>query len=156
MKLYIAAKVIISHPTKNELLLVNRPIDNTNGYEPAGGRLDIDFDTLSSETYESAAIREAKEELNLDVELIGYLGSYHFFWGDSPKKCTHCNVYAAKAVSSFDQLSDIGDPGKYPIYPEWVSVEKILDETLPIRKGHIGLKQVFNQAVAFFYSMQRA
>lgn len=154
MQIQVAAKVILSHPSKEELLLVKRSVDGQLGYEPAGGRLDIDFLTSSSESFETAAVREAKEELNLDVELLGYLGSYHFFWGENNQRCTHCNVYAADILSDLSNLSSEGDPGKYPIYPEWVSIEKLKNGAAPIRDAHVGLRQVYNQALKFFYQIQ--
>src|SRR5688572_10494553 len=43
---------------------------NSGGLDVAGGFLDL------NETAEEAAVREAKEELGVDVKLLGYLGSF--------------------------------------------------------------------------------
>ena len=87
----------------NKFLLAERNKENRNGYWviPGGG---VEF----GETIQEAAIREIKEETNLDVEIIKFIGSYEsinvpgkyhsviFFHLARPK---HTNIEAKKDVS---------------------------------------------------------
>ncbi len=61
-----SAKVIIKHPTQpDKILLIKR-----NGhYEPAGGKVEINFEKKMAESLEQCAIREAQEELGLIVSI---------------------------------------------------------------------------------------
>ena len=45
MELHVASKVIIAHPEKDEILLIKRSMDHAAGYEAAGGRVEIDFNS---------------------------------------------------------------------------------------------------------------
>lgn len=142
---FSAAKVIIPHPTDNKLLLVSREIEGQVGYEPAGGRMDVDFDTLSAESLEECAIREAKEELNLDINIQDYLGSYYFFWHnpiENSRFFTSCVVFLANALNDINNLSKIGDIELAPIYPEWIDINDIMNEKIYIRESCIGLKNI--------------
>ncbi len=148
---FAAAKVIILHPTEDKLLLVSRVIDDQVVFEPAGGRLDVDFDQKIAETFEECAIREAKEELNLDIKLGVYLGNYHFFWKQVPdpsiRAFTICNVYMAESLSDFAQLNVVGDLESSPVYPQWVSYESILSRRVPFDDSCIGLQDIIYSVV---------
>lgn len=148
---FAAAKVIILHPNEDKLLLVSRMIDGQVVFEPAGGRLDVDFDQKIAETFEECAIREAKEELNLDIKLGEYVGNYHFFWkcgpGPSTSAFTICNVYMAESLSSFAQLNVVGDLESAPVYPQWVSYESILSGKIPFADSCIGLQDIIYSVV---------
>tara|TARA_Y100000310_G_scaffold11802_1_gene12307 strand:- start:2097 stop:2531 length:435 start_codon:yes stop_codon:yes gene_type:complete len=61
------------------------------------------------ETVEDAAIREAKEETGLDVELIGILGVYSEP-GRNPSKHTISTVFIAKPTSLDLKANDEGEP----------------------------------------------
>lgn len=75
-----AAKVIIRHPSdSNKILLVKRTIGKQISYEPAGGRININFQEKKAESLEECALREVREELGLIVKLERYIGSYYFF-----------------------------------------------------------------------------
>lgn len=143
---YAAAKVIVTHPETSQLLLVNRQIGDTFGYEAAGGRVNVDFNSRLTETFEECAIREAQEELGLKVRIKDYLGSYAFFWESEPHTCTHCVVYLANPVSDLTKLQKIGDTDGNPVRPEWIDASRILNEDLLIRSNHRGLKDIFKKA----------
>jgi len=97
----LTSSVVIIHDGK--YLLAKRNKENYNGYWifPGGG---VDF----GETLHDAAVREAKEETNLDVEILKQIGfkeiinvpgNYHsivFFYLAKPK---HLNVKAKDDVS---------------------------------------------------------
>lgn len=62
----------------NKVLLAKRALDPMKGYwDIPGGFIDI------GETAEESALREAKEETNLDTKIIKYLGSYPDVYGDT-------------------------------------------------------------------------
>lgn len=64
-------------------LLMVRDIDRYGGkWSPIAGFVDVQ----NNEEPEVAAIREAKEELGLDVILTGLLGVWHYYAEDAPKK----------------------------------------------------------------------
>lgn len=146
---YSAAKIIVRHPSEEKLLLVHRTIRGVFGYEPAGGRIDIDFKNNIAENFEECAIREAKEELELDVKLTEYLGSFYFFWGDKTTDkhgCTNCVVFFADSVSDISLLRADDAIEEIPVTPEWVNLEAILANTLPINPACIGLNVIFQKA----------
>jgi ADP-ribose pyrophosphatase YjhB (NUDIX family) len=113
----LTSSVVIIHDDK--YLLAKRNKENYNGYWvfPGGG---VDF----GETLHDAAIREAKEETNLDVEIIkqiGYKeiinvpGNYHsivFFYLAKPKDMNIKNIKAKDDVSlaeffNIEQIKEI-------------------------------------------------
>jgi NAD+ diphosphatase len=64
----------------NQVLLAKRAIDPMKGYwDIPGGFIDV------GETAEASALREAKEETNLDAKVIKYLGSFPDIYGDTLK-----------------------------------------------------------------------
>lgn len=146
---FFASKIIILHPTEDKILLVSRVIDGNVVFEPAGGRLDIDFDQNIAETFEECAIREAKEELNLDIKLGAYLGNYHFFWKCAPntQAFTICNVYLAESLSDFKDINVVGDLESSPVYPEWVLCESILLGKIPFDDSCVGLQDIIYSVV---------
>lgn len=107
----LTSAVIVIHEGK--FLLAERNKENYNGYYiiPGGG---VEF----GETTEQAAIREIKEETNLDVEIIKFVGykeiinvpgNYHsivFFYLAKPK---HTEILAKDDVSSakFFEIEEI-------------------------------------------------
>lgn len=67
---FLATDIIIEYPD-GEIVLIER------GYEPFKGQYAIPGGGVEiGETVEQAAIREAKEETGLDIELIKLLGVY--------------------------------------------------------------------------------
>lgn len=146
--IYPAAKVILISPSKkDQFLLVKRTIDGLSGYEAAGGRVEADIPNLECENYEQCAVREIKEELGVDIEILNYLGSYSFFWSIKPNTCSCCVVYLGRILSG--EVSAINmDPNERSFESEWISTQAILDSKINIRENHSGLRPILLQAVS--------
>lgn len=71
------------------------------GFAIPGGFVDV------GETLEQAAIREMKEELNVDVEILGRLGIY-----DNPKRDPRRHVVSVVFVGKSDKTPVAGDDAK--------------------------------------------
>lgn len=147
---YSASKVVVMHSERPSLLLVNRQIGDTFGYEAAGGRVNIDFTRKQTETFEECAVREAQEELGLRVSIKDYLGSYAFFWESMPNTCTHCVVFLAEPLSDLEKIQSIGDTDGHLVRSEWVEVARILKGDLRIRDNHAGLIPLLQKAALSF------
>src|SRR5580692_4930153 len=92
--IYPSAKVIVrSHEKKDMLLLVKRTIYGKTYYEPAGGKVEVDFANKKAESLEECADREIKEELGVSINIKGYIGSYYFFWHIDLKKLSVCALF---------------------------------------------------------------
>ena len=99
----------------NKVLLVRRGIDPYKGsYDIVGGFVN------PGETPEQAAIREAKEETGLDVEIVELLGTYSDRYGEGAH--TLGLHYLAKIVGGIEQAGD--DAASL----EWVEVTHIPEE----------------------------
>lgn len=152
---YSAAKVIVRHPSEDSLLLVHRTIRGVFAYEPAGGRIDIDFENKIAENFEECAIREAKEELNLDIQLDRYLGSYYFFWQDDERGiegCTNCVTFLADPISDIAQIRADDETEEIPVTPEWISAERILAREIPINPACVGQFEILEKAAKLLSS----
>lgn len=141
METYIASKVIIIHPEKDEILLVKRSMDQTSGYEAAGGRVEIDFKNKAAENLEECLIREAYEELGVEIENLKYQGSYYFFWTVKENACTVCAIFVAKA-KDINLVKQKGFETGGNIYPIWVKIEDVLNEKILIEPQHVGLLKI--------------
>lgn len=141
MELHVASKVIIAHPDKDEILLIKRSMDHAAGYEAAGGRVEIDFNSKKAENLEQCIIREAHEELGVQIESLIYKGSYYFFWTIKENACSICAVFLAK-VSSIEVVKKVGFESCGNIYPVWVKIEEILNDQIFIEKQHVGLSNI--------------
>lgn len=90
---------------------------NTGGLSAPGGLLEL------TDTLESAGLREVKEEMGIDVELVDFLGSYSTFYGD---RRVLNSIFIAKYVGGDITPSDDMSGGD----PQWRSVNDLptLDE----------------------------
>src|ERR1700722_3174724 len=96
-----SAKIILRHPEdSSQILMIKRTIKDKYFYEPVGGKIEVDFKNNIAETFEQCAIREAKEELGLSVQIDRYLGSYYFFWKIDPLKYSACVVYLGDIIDT--------------------------------------------------------
>jgi ADP-ribose pyrophosphatase YjhB (NUDIX family) len=78
----------------NQVLLAKRAIEPRKGYwDVPGGFIEI------GETAETSALREAKEETNLDVKIITYLGSLPDIYGETLLP-TLIFIYHVEAINS--------------------------------------------------------
>jgi 8-oxo-dGTP pyrophosphatase MutT (NUDIX family) len=92
-----AAKVLVRDPKDiSKLLLITRYVNGTYYYEPAGGKVEVDYEQQTAETLEDCAICEAHEELGVSVSIDRYLGSYYFFWAIDQNKCSSCALFLAR------------------------------------------------------------
>jgi len=95
-----AANVIIVNE-KNEILLQQRSENSLWGLP--GGLMEIE------DSIENCAIREAKEELGIDVELTGFVGVFTnpmMRWRVNDKAKVICFSFTAKIVSGTVEVSD--------------------------------------------------
>ncbi len=99
---------VIIYDNKEGIVLIER-LNTPLGYALPGGFIDI------NETVERAAIREMKEETNLDVELMGILGVYSKPDRD-PRFHTMSITFVAKA-KDMKKLKAGDDAKKANLYP---------------------------------------
>jgi len=144
--LYPAAKVVLIDPAvPNKLLLIFRAVNGSGGYEAAGGRIEADFAAATAENFEMCAIREIKEEVGVDVELITYLGSYSFFWNIKANTCSCCVVFLGKIIGGTINNHN-PDLTELPFECRWVDAADIINDLIPVRNNHSGLKQLLIKA----------
>lgn len=138
-----SSKVIIRHPSDvNKILLIKRHVRGSIYYEPAGGKVEIDFENKVAESLEECAIREAKEELGFTIDIDGYLGSYYFFWIIAPNTCSSCAVFMGKVLDEDITFSGNADSCELAIEPVWVTIDDILEKRIPIDPSYVGLESI--------------
>jgi 8-oxo-dGTP pyrophosphatase MutT (NUDIX family) len=141
--MYPSAKVIVrSEDNKDMILLVQRIIDEKIYYEPAGGKIDVDFVTQTAESLEECAQREIQEELGVTIGIKGYLGSYYFFWHIDSKKLSICALFEGIIVKVDPEFTANGDSCELPICPVWVSMRAILTGSITINSAYVGLERL--------------
>ena len=146
MTIFAAAKVIVTHPHHDQILLVKREKKGIFSSEPAGGRVEVDFDQKWAESFEECAQREIKEELGVHIDTLVYVGSYSFFWSKRENTCSICALFLAH-MRVGDKVNAIADEGCYPAYPEWVSAQAILEGQIPIDPSVAALPELMKKAV---------
>ena len=139
MIFYPAAKIIIRHPSDSEKILL---IQRKGYYEPAGGRIEIDFTKKIAETVEQCVIREAQEELGLTAAIDRYIGSYYFFWSIDATKASSCVVFDGTIISQDPDFVTNADSHEVEIMPAWVSLNDIITKTAPIDPLFCGLEKL--------------
>ena len=151
-----AAKIILRHPSdRTKILLIKRTIHGIVYFEPAGGRVEVNFERKIAETLEECAIREAKEELGLTVTVDRYIGSYYFFWTIDPNKCSSCAVFIGTVIDPnidnldvyIDQIKTEGfitntDTNELHFEPIWITLDDVLSQKVRINDTHVGLKEI--------------
>ena len=144
--LYPSAKALIYHPDNfAQLLMVRR-----NGhYEPAGGKLHVDFPKKTAETYEECALRECREELGATIEIEDYLGSFYFFWTIDQKSMSCCVTYSAKLISLESEFITNEDCGEFPVEPRWVHAVDIVNGNIPINSYFVGLEPIVKKFATY-------
>lgn len=144
--IYPAAKVILFDPNiPDKLLLIFRNVVGAEGFEAAGGRVEVDFTNKTSENLEICAVREIKEEVGVDVKIHSYLGSYTFFWTFKADTCSCCAVFIGEIIggtigSNNPDLTEIG------VEPQWVAIADILHDRIQIGDTHRSLKPILKDA----------
>lgn len=146
-----ASKVIIKHPEdKNKILLIKRKIKDEILYEPAGGRIEINFEKKLAESFEECAVREIHEELGLFVKLERYIGSYYFFWSIDPNKCSCCALFVADIIGKDESFITNKDTIESHLEPIWVSKNDIINKKIDLSAQHVGLENLIK---TYFYQI---
>ncbi len=113
----IAQKVIIEKNGK--ILLIRDPRSSINAWEFPGGRLNM------GEMPIDGAIREVKEELGIDVEIMQPIYTETFV---HPKDGDHLSVFYWATL--IDPRQELVLQEKEVSFAEWMDREQILNETL--------------------------
>ncbi len=138
---YPSAKVILKYPHDNSrILLIKRLINGKYFYEPAGGKLEIDFTAKKAENLEECAIREAKEELGVTIKINNYVGSYYFFWSIDPNKCSSCAVFSADIIEADPAFTMNADECELETEPAWVTLEDLKNKKITFDQNHNNLE----------------
>lgn len=141
--LFPSAKIILKHPKdKHKILLVKRKINGNYAYEPAGGKIEVDFKNKRAETLEECALREAKEELGVSASIEKYIGSYHFFWSIDPNKFSSCAVFIGTILSEDENFEKNADTCELTIEPAWVNVQDIISKKITFESSYVGLQDI--------------
>ena len=139
--LYPSAKVLIKHPSDaTKILMVKRFVNGNISYEPAGGKIEVNFQEKKAESLEQCAIREAREELGLLISIENYIGSYYFFWSIDPKKFSSCALFIGTIIARDKDFKRNADACELPIEPAWVSLNELVNKKVPIDPLHVGLE----------------
>lgn len=125
-KVWLASKFVVFNQDRSALLLMEKKLsDGGLYYEPGGGRLEVDFESKKAESLEQCCVREAREELGLSVEIVGYLGSYPFFW-DRSEACSVCGLFEVALcddVAEFEVIHSQDDCGD--VVFRWVQISDL-------------------------------
>lgn len=84
-------------------------------YSLPGGHLE------EGESFEDAVIREVKEEMNIDVRIIDYVGMNNI--SDCEEKIYHCEIISGDIKFGGEELERCSDSNYYEIM--WVSIDKL-------------------------------
>ena len=91
-------------------------------YALPGGHLE------DSETFEDAVIREVKEEMNIDVKIIDYVGMNNDM--NCEERFYHCEIVGGEIKFGGEELERCCDSNYYEI--RWVDVDDIDEDMLRV------------------------
>lgn len=140
----VAVDIIIEFPDNDSVILIKRK-NPPLGWAIPGGFIEY------GESAEEAAIREAKEETNLDVELIAQLHSYSESWRD-PRGHTLSIVFVAKGKGRAVAMDDAREIG---IFKENNLPEEIAFDHRRILKHYFKMKELLKSLSLDFSSINR-
>jgi 8-oxo-dGTP diphosphatase len=116
---WIGIDAIILNDDKSKILLIKR------GSEAYHGMWGLVSGTVDwGEEVEEAIIREAKEETNLDIEIVKFVGKYYDKKGRHPTKTMICLPHICKVAGG--ELK----PGSDALDARWFSLEELKDMEL--------------------------
>jgi 8-oxo-dGTP pyrophosphatase MutT (NUDIX family) len=138
--LYPSAKVVLHDPyDKDRIYLLRREVRNTCCYEPAGGKLELDWQKRTAETLEECARREAKEEMGVDIIVDQYIGSYYFFWSIEQHAFSSCALFAGRILQHDADWANNYDACELPSFPESVLIDDVINGKIAIDPIFVGL-----------------
>jgi 8-oxo-dGTP pyrophosphatase MutT (NUDIX family) len=140
--LYPSAKAIVYDPARPEMFLL---VKRNGYYEPAGGKLHVNFAKKKAETLEQCAIREASEELGAHISIKDYLGNYYFFWTIDTNSMSSCVVFSAQLLSTDESFMRNLDCDEFPIAPAWIHAQDILNGNALIDRYFVGLEDIMKK-----------
>ncbi len=138
----IAVDIIIEFPDKDSIVLIKRK-NPPFGWAIPGGFIEY------GESAEEAAVREAKEETNLNITLMGQLHSYSESWRD-PRGHTISIVFVAKGEGKAIAKDDAKEIG---IFREDNLPEEIAFDHRRILKHYFKMKKFLESLSLDFYSL---
>ena len=76
------------------------------------------------ETLEATVVRELKEEMNVDIKVLGYLGKS--VWEDTTSNFFHCEIVKGTPCLGGEELERMKEDNYYePMFVELSSLDKI-------------------------------
>jgi 8-oxo-dGTP pyrophosphatase MutT (NUDIX family) len=146
---YPSAKVIVRSAEKPDMvLLIQRSWHGKDYYEPAGGRVEADFNLLQSESLEECARREIAEELGIYVDIKEYLGSYYFFWSIDQKKLSVCAVFEGIITGHDADFVSNKDSFELAFKAAWIPLHDIANGSIKVDPVYVGLETVMKNYCA--------
>jgi len=140
----VAVDIIIEFPDNDSIILIKRK-NPPYGWAIPGGFIEY------GESAEEAAVREAKEETNLDVELMCQFHSYSESWRD-PRGHTISIVFVAKGRGKAVAMDDAKEIG---IFKENNLPEEIAFDHKRILKDYFRMKKFLKSLSLDFYSINK-
>ncbi len=133
-KVQVAVKGIIVDDGK--FLIISQVINRKEIWEIPGGRIE------HNSTPEKCLIREIKEEVGIDAEIIRLVGTYYFFRSDNNDQIIcitylcrprHTNIDLSKNIDVEEQIGSF----------RWVTKEELLKSKLEL--PHPSLKELIER-----------
>ena len=116
---WIGIDAIILNKDKTKILLIKRGSKAYHGYWGfISGKMDW------GEEVKETVIREVKEETNLDIEVVKFVGRYYDKKGRHPTKTMICLPHICKVIGGELKAADDALEAK------WVALEEIKDMEL--------------------------
>ncbi len=140
----IAVDIIIESPDEDSIILIKRK-NPPYGWAIPGGFIEY------GESAEESAIREAKEETNLDIELMGQLHTYSESWRD-PRGHTISIVFVAKGKGEAIAKDDAKEIG---IFKEDSLPEELAFDHRRILKHYFRMKKFLESLSLNFTSINK-
>lgn len=141
--LYPSAKVVL-HDQLDErrIYLLRREVRGTCCYEPAGGKLEVNWTTRKAESLEECAKREALEEMGVEISVDKYIGNYYFFWSIDKQAFSCCVLFAGMVLNKDANWINNYDECELPSHPESILIEDVLDGKIKIDPIFVGLEEL--------------
>lgn len=145
---YPSAKALIRHPRDPfRYLMIQRFIGDLTFFEPAGGKVAVDYKNRTIETFEECIVREVEEELGVKISLEEYIGSYTFFWRIDPNKSSCCVLFSALLNGKQPDFSSNTDTDELPFKPIWVGAEEIVEGKIQFDPLHTHLEELLRNYI---------